>query len=188
MEYINKKDFQKVIREHDRAESERDKHISLSREIIKVSKIIIYAIHNNEIKKAKLNLSRIKDLIKDLKKLNTTRDNKVAIQEYVEAIAFYTFITEKRLIKISELDVDYESYLLGLCDLTGELMRKAVNSVIAEDLNLVKEIFSFIKALQGEFLKINIRNNELRKKYDAIKWNLAKVEDIIFNLKMREQR
>ncbi|MFO7711234.1 MAG: hypothetical protein R6V53_05710, partial [Candidatus Woesearchaeota archaeon] len=83
--------------------------------------------------------------------------------------------------------VDTESYLLGLCDLTGELMRKAVNEVINKNPDMVYKIKDLITELYSEILKFDLRNSELRKKSDSIKWNLSKVEDIIYNLEMRSK-
>jgi hypothetical protein len=34
-------------------------------------------------------------------------------------------------------------------------------------------------------MKFDLRNGELRKKFDEIKWNLKKIEDIAYDIKMK---
>ena len=85
----------------------------------------------------------------------------------------------------AQLKVDSESYLLGLCDLTGELVRKAVNEVIKKDYEAAVKIKDVVAEIYDEFLKFDLRNGELRKKSDQIKWNLKKLEDIVFEVKLK---
>ena len=70
---------------------------------------------------------------------------------------------------------------MGLCDLAGELARKAV-TVANKDPKIVKRIKDIIEEIFGEFLKLNLRNGELRKKSDSLKWNLNKVEEILYDI------
>jgi len=72
-----------------------------------------------------------------------------------------------------------------LCDLTGELGRKAVHDVIKKNFSEAVIIKDIVDEIYGEFLKFNLRNSELRKKSDQIKWNLKKLEDIVFELKIK---
>jgi len=74
---------------------------------------------------------------------------------------------------------------MGLCDLTGELVRKAVNDVIKKNFKQAMEIKDLVDEIYGEFLKFNLRNSELRRKSDQIKWNLKKLEDVVFELKLK---
>ena len=39
--------------------------------------------------------------------------------------------------------------------------------------------------IYGEFLKLHLRNGELRKKSDAIKWNLKKLEEVMYDISMK---
>ena len=72
----------------------------------------------------------------------------------------------------------------GLADLTGELGRKAVHDAIKKDFNSVLKIRLLVEEIYGEFLKFDLRNGELRKKSDAIKWNLNKLEDLVLSLNL----
>lgn len=178
------KGFDKLRKELNQFEENREGLIRLSREIIRLSKLIIYSVHRGEFKEADGFVKDIKKLIKELPESSYDTDmRKVALQEYVEAICYYEFIKNNKIVDKDELGVDSESYLLGLCDLTGELVRKAVDYVIKKDVKGVYKIRELVDEVYGEFLKFNLRNSELRKKSDSIKWNLKKIEDIILEIR-----
>jgi len=73
-----------------------------------------------------------------------------------------------------------------LCDLAGELVRKAVKDSIKKNFDSVLEIRDFVEELYGEFLKFNLRNGELRKKSDSIRWNLNKLEELALDVSKRK--
>jgi|TARA_Y100000310_G_scaffold342807_1_gene447553 translin len=185
---LNTKEFGKIRKELAAFEAKRELVIRQSRDIINLSKRIIYALHRDDIKTAS---SLVKDIEKkktSLEKISIDADtniDKVAIQEYVEAICYYHFIKNKKIPATKAIKVDNESYLLGLCDLTGELVRKAVNEVINKNFKAALEIKNLVEEIFGEFLKFNLRNGELRKKSDQIKWNLKKLEDVVYELKLK---
>ncbi len=183
---LNKKEFESIAQDLKKFEAEREKAIDLSRRAIHLSKRIIYCLHRNEKEEAGSLLKEIKRMIDHLP-VNSydTTITLTAIQEYVEAATYFAFETGKTIPTRKELQVRTEEYLLGLCDLSGELVRKAVNAVIHQDYDEVQRITQFTEELYAEFLKFNLRNGELRKKYDSIRWNLAKVEDILLALKTK---
>ena len=79
-------------------------------------------------------------------------------------------------------------YLLGLCDLTGEVMWRGVNSVIKKNYKEALACKDVVDDIYGQFLRFNLRNSELRKKSDAIKWNLKKLEDIAYDIKTKLEK
>jgi len=180
---LDSKDFEEIRKDLEKFEEKRETTIQKSRRIIQLSKQIIYSVHRDDMKSAEELIKGIKEEIKELpKKYYDTDMGKVAVQEYVEAICYFEFVKNNRLPTRKELDVDSDHYLLGLCDLTGELVRKAVADVIKKNYGEVKKIKTLVEDIYGEFLKFNLRNGELRKKSGAIKWNLTKLEDIEYNI------
>ena len=126
---INKSEFNKIREEMHKFDLKREQVIQLSREIITVSKQIIYAAQRNDLKEAEAAVKNIKDKVNKLKKVNIITDtniHSVAFQEYVEAVAFYDYVKNKKIPTKQSLGVSAEDYLCGLCDLTGELVRKAM--------------------------------------------------------------
>jgi len=183
---LDKKEFSEIRKEFADFELQREDLIHKSRDMINLSKRIIYALHRSDVKDAS---SLVKEIEKSKKNLSTARldtnINIVALQEYVEAICYYDFVKTGKLSTLKSLKVDSESYLLGLCDLTGELVRKAVNEAIKGNFKQVLKIKDLVEELYNEFLKFNLRNSELRRKSDQIKWNLKKLEDVVFELKLK---
>jgi len=185
---LNKSEFNKIRKEMHQVDVKREEIIQLSREIITVSKQIIYAAQRNDLKEAESAIKSIKDKVKKLKKINISADtniNSVAFQEYVEAIAFYEFVKNKKIPTKASLGVSAEDYLSGLCDLTGELVRKAIYDVIHKKFDEAERIKNLVNDIYGEFLKLHLRNGDLRKKSDAIKWNLKKLEEVMYDISMK---
>jgi len=160
------------------ADERREKVIQLSRDIIKESKIVIYNLQRSE----KTDLKRIQSLVKSLKRESQTGIEDTAIQEYVEAACFYAFLQTKKIPTHKDLGVDIDSYLMGLSDLTGELMRKAVKDVIEQKYESAKEITKLVEEIYGLFLQLDLRNGPIRQKADAIKWNLQKLEHLVLDI------
>lgn len=186
---LNKKEFESIRKELNDFEIKREETIQNSREIITLSKQIIYSVHRNDTISAEKLIKQIKSKIKNLDKKRNydTGISNVAFQEYVEAIAFFEVIKNNKFPTRADLDVDVESYLSGLADLTGELGRKAVHDAIKKDFNSVVKIKELVEDIYGEFLKFDLRNGELRKKSDAIKWNLNKLEDMVFSINLNSR-
>jgi translin len=186
---IDTKIFSKLRKELEEKDILREKVIVSSRPILKESKQAIYALHKNSNTEAKKSLDLAKKGIIELKKLSKVSIDEgifnSALQEYAEAVTYYYYVTEDRLISNDELDIDAENYLLGICDLTGELARRAVFSVVDEKYAEVKKIQGFVEVIYNEFMEFELRNGEIRKKSDSIKWNTKKIEEIMYDLKIR---
>ena len=179
---INKRHFSTIRKELKGLVKKREGVIQGSREIITLSKQIIYGIHRNDLRSIVPLIKKIKNKVKSLPRQHFDTDiNKVALQEYVEALAYYHFIKYKKLISKSALKVDAEAYLLGLADLSGELVRRAGAEIIRRNYKEAERIKKFVNLLYGEFIKLELRGSDLRKKADALRWNLKKLEEIMLD-------
>jgi len=89
------------------------------------------------------------------------------------------------LTTTSTLRLDIEEYLAGLTHLSNELARLAVNCVTAEDYFRPVRIAEFINSLNTGFRQLNLKNDHLRKKFDSIKYDLKKVEEVVYDLSIR---
>lgn len=78
-----------------------------------------------------------------------------------------------------------EEYLHSLISMIEELARLAVNSVTLGDYQRPLAISQFIKDLHAGFQILNLKNDILRKRTDSIKYNLKKVEDVVYDLSLR---
>ena len=95
---IDKNDLESIKKDIEAFDKERDYTIKASREIIKLSKKVIYAVHRADLKSAEKALGEMDAEVKKLKdntkhpKLLSSGSYKVAIQEYVEALCFFELI------------------------------------------------------------------------------------------------
>ncbi|KAF7593623.1 hypothetical protein BBP40_011141 [Aspergillus hancockii] len=78
-----------------------------------------------------------------------------------------------------------EEYLLALISMVEELSRLAVNSVTLGDYTRPVQIGNFIKDLFAGFQLLNLKNDILRKRSDGIKYSVKKVEDVVYDLSLR---
>lgn len=182
---IDKVEFKGIRQDLQRFEQKREAAIRLSRDIIKLSKEIIYAIHRGDMKKAEAKLKDIRKKMSGLPEEAITGIVSAAKQEYVEAVCFYDFIKSHKIQGRKALGVGTSDYLAGICDFSGELVRRAVKFVLDGKPDEATLIRDFVEALYGEFLELDLQEWELRKKYDSIKYNLKKLEDLMYDLHMK---
>ncbi len=78
-----------------------------------------------------------------------------------------------------------EEYLLALTDLTQELGRLATNAVTLGDFALPLTVSAFLKDLFAGFQLLNLKNDILRKRADAVKYDVKRVEDVVYDLSLR---
>ncbi|CRG83481.1 Translin-associated protein X [Talaromyces islandicus] len=146
--------FENFRSELDEHHDRRERVIKASRDITALSKKIIFALQrlravNTQIppsiaKENKTRLDQILDLFRsivpDITGINAWRYQRQispGIQEYIEAVSFQHYIETQRLITIDEITsqlpagvmVTEEDYLMGIFDLTGEMMRFAVTTL-----------------------------------------------------------
>ena len=100
---INKKDFNKIIKELESFDEKRELLIKTSRKLLKLSKRLIYSIH-------RVNPKETAQLLKEIKKLKSKIDKLIkkdillsfegsyseAMQEYAEAMCFYGFVKNEK--------------------------------------------------------------------------------------------
>lgn len=78
-----------------------------------------------------------------------------------------------------------EEYLHGLISLLDELSRLARNSVTLGDYTAPLQISQFIKDVHAGFQILNLKNDTLRKRSDGIKYRVKEVEDVVYDLSLR---
>ncbi|KAK1255382.1 hypothetical protein MKX08_009377 [Trichoderma sp. CBMAI-0020] len=78
-----------------------------------------------------------------------------------------------------------EEYLLSLIDLTQDLSRLATNAVTLGDFQLPLTISAFVKDLFAGFQLLNLKNDIIRKRADSVKYEVKRVEDVVYDLSLR---
>jgi predicted translin family RNA/ssDNA-binding protein len=107
----------------------------------------------------------------------------IGFEEYVEAVLLYNYIKNKPLPTAASLQVTPDTYLGGLSDLTGELVRLA-----HQNEKQVKAIHDYVAGIYDLTIPLSItRNSATRTKLETIGSNLRKIESIIYDLKLRDK-
>ncbi|XP_038862204.1 translin-like [Salvelinus namaycush] len=78
--------------------------------------------------------------------------------------------------------LDVEDYLAGVLIMASELSRLVVNSVTAGDYGRPLRISNFINELDSGFRLLNLKNDPLRKRYDGLKYDVKKIEEVVYDL------
>ncbi|XP_033625406.1 translin-like [Asterias rubens] len=81
--------------------------------------------------------------------------------------------------------LDLEDFLQGLLQLASELSRLAINSVTAGEYNRPVRISNFIQELNAGFRLLNLKNDSLRKRFDGLKYDIKKVEEVVYDISIR---
>jgi len=175
---------------HDNINKQRSICISLSDKLRMISKITINFLVKNNLEPAEKNLETTKKIFNNIQ--NRLKKNpylygfaiiQTGIEEYVEAVLLYSYLKNKTMPSATSLKITPEVYLGGLSDMTGELVRLA--RLKEKDVN---KIHQYIAKIYELIIPISItRNSSMRTKLEAIGNNLKKIENIIYELKLRDK-
>ncbi|XP_069947555.1 translin-associated protein X isoform X2 [Cherax quadricarinatus] len=128
------------------------------------------------------------------------------IQEYIEALSFHFFLLTETIISHNEVQgrltfgsqdqtdivpisvlVQAKEYILGIADLTGELMRFCIKCVSTGDFEMCFKICDVLKKMHGGFLSLGyIPAKELYHKMMVFRSSLHKVEEACYSLQLRK--
>lgn len=210
--------------------------VKLSRDLTIESKRIIFLLHRimsqeqkdkvlaeADSKLTELNASCLREIATELKGQSYylyLRAFSPGLQEYVEAVTFFHYIKDGRLITLEEinkalifdeqaeeaesdivaaseptpetppatiaLEITPMDYILGIADLTGELMRKCINAVGQGNLEEPFVLCSFLRDVYTGFIGLgNTAGREVNRKVWTLFQSVRKVENACYTIKVR---
>ena len=190
---LNKKAFQEMRKHMDTYEKLREEFIGISRGVTKTSKHAIYAAHRDDLDgakklldEAKANVIKINTLLTKDVNLALVGAYSEALEEYAEASIYIHFLKHKDIPTPKQLEIEAEVYLGALSDTVGELVRRAINSSIKGDFKASLDIKDAVAEIYAEMMLFDWRNTPVRKKFDAIKYGLEKLEDLALKIKFKQ--
>lgn len=92
---------------------------------------------------------------------------------------------EAEPVKVIQFPLDPLDFVLGVADLTGELMRLGINSIGCGEHDRPFDLLPFMRALYCGFHSIGPRSKNMSKKMGILRASLAKVENVCYTLKIR---
>lgn len=177
--------------EFESSQKSRDSLIKQSRDIVSYSKKVIYSIHRNDSESAEKYAGELDSIASSfnngLKEAGFNSQSHGfaanAMQEYVEAKVLLFFYSERKIM-LKQHFIDNATYLSGLCDLSGELLRMAINNALT-DRKLFDDCKMSVTAIFNELMLFDLPNSELRRKFDSLKYAVKRLEETALELGMK---
>ncbi|KAL0463702.1 UNVERIFIED_CONTAM: Translin-associated protein X [Sesamum latifolium] len=196
----------------------REREVKASRDVTMNSKKVIFQVHriskNNKeevLEKAEKDLAAVVDqhisrLVKELQGTDfwkLRRAYSPGVQEYVEAATLCNFCKTGALLNLDQinaslrplsdpsvepLQINVLDYLLGLADLTGELMRLAIGRISDGELEFAQKICSFVREIHRELMLIAPKMDDasdMKTKMDVMLQSVMKIENACFSVHVR---
>ncbi|KAJ2197172.1 Translin-1, partial [Coemansia sp. RSA 353] len=125
------------------------------------------------------------------------------LQTACALVAFSIYLAESRLATPADVEeylgfkvntenaditvfvITLEEYLHGIISLFNEISRLAVNSVIVNDVKRPQHISAFASELYSGFQLLNLKNDSLRRRFDSIKYDIKRIEEVQYDLRVR---
>ena len=189
---LNKQLFEKLLADYINYSSKRHQIIKDASDALRLSKQAIFSIHRDDMETAGQLIKDVEKILESIKthfksdgSLRYQGSFKAALEEYAEAKFFYNVLQGKEINFLEEKELNYEAYLSAICDLTGELVRKAVNQATKGKFDKVQEYRDVTEEIIGELIKLNMNNGHLRSKFDDAKRNLRRLEEMLYDIKIK---
>ncbi|EFO23912.1 hypothetical protein LOAG_04572 [Loa loa] len=222
----DRKDFVSYQKEMDERRDRYERIVKLSRDVIIECKRIIFQLHRivvvdtakdreELLKEANKRLNEVSSkmlqrMAKELYNLDQyyyIKSFDWALEEYIEALAFYKFLISGEVLLYGEVIdalqfVDAESgeskklyvelpevtYLMGVFDVGGELMRLAISEISSGNSDIAVSIVNYMRLLHGcyELLGNIMHTADWAKKSQVFRECLMKVENALYKWKIRE--
>jgi len=186
--------FAKLKKEYDHYYLSRQKIIGVANDALANSKQAIFSLHRDNIKEAEKLLLVAEKKLSGLRKyfnqnlfLEDEGAYRAAIEEYAEAKLFWQVLTKGKIDFIKDVNLYFAGYLGGLCDLTGELLRKIILLATAEKFKEAQKLKDILSDIVAQMIKFNL-TGYLRNKFDAAKHNLRKAEEVLYDIKIKSLR
>ncbi|CAD6232105.1 unnamed protein product [Miscanthus lutarioriparius] len=189
----------------------RERLVKASRDVTMNSKKVIFQVHritkvnrDEVLSKAENDLAAVVNqyIAKLVKELQGTdfwklrRAYTFGVQEYVEAATLCRFCKTGTLLSLAEindsllalsdksvepLQLNVLDYLLGVADLSGELMRLAIGRISDGEVEYAKTICAFVRDIYRELtlvVPLMDDNNEMKKKMEVMLQSVVKIENV----------
>ncbi len=155
------------------------------------SKKSIALLRRDNFKQAKDLFKHINNNFKEINKVAKQEPGTIyegfyseAVEEYIEALTFYQFLSKDKNEMPKYIKATPEHIIAGICDFTGELVRKSVNLAKKENLKQLEKFHKTIDNIAEELTRIGLRG-KLRHKYDEVERNLRRMEQILYDIRLK---
>lgn len=153
-------------------EKARESSMEHSRRVIRLTKRVIHAIHNDEpyLDQVDAMTAEMDAVLSFCSSPSVLSSGPVqdAMGEYAEAMIFDAAITGKCIPSHSDLRIPAGPWVLGLADSEGELRRMVMTHLVDGDLDGAKSVFSMMEGIHQQIMLIDVPDAvvPIRRKQD----------------------
>ena len=84
-----------------------------------------------------------------------------------------------------QMQLTTDDYLHGLISMVNDLPRLTVTAVIAGDFHTPLSVVALVKQVHAAFQVLNLKNDALRKRFDSLKYDVKRAEDVLYDIHLR---
>lgn len=168
--------------------------IQKSDETLHHAKRAIFSLHRHHRDEAEAKLRQVEELLHELGRQGEKEPRilyegsyRAALEEYVEAQLFFQFVDQGKLQPITTIVIDTESFLAGLSDVPGELYRYAIGAATRGEGHVVASCHRVANDIVGELIEFDL-TSYLRTKFDQAKQATHRIEEVMYDLAIREKK
>ena len=156
----------------------REEALKYSRDIIINCRKAIQLLHNNKIKDANSHIKQSSAKLADLYDLTINYPDlfhagfvENAAQEFVEAHCLYNIMQSEDLPDPDKIQTTYSSYLLGLCDVVGELRRGALDFIMKGETIKANEYLKYMDDIYSAIMNFDYPSGliPIKRKQDMVR-------------------
>ncbi|MEM0492809.1 MAG: RNA-binding protein [Candidatus Thermoplasmatota archaeon] len=156
----------------------REDAIRISRDITITCRRVIQLINRRSYNEVDKLLEKAENLVKDLNELTSKHPDILytgfvenACQEYAEATCLYSITNDKDLPDPDRLGVSYTSYLLGLCDVIGEIRRLILDDILRGDHSRVDKQLDYMDRIYYAIMRFDHPSGliPIKRKQDMVR-------------------
>lgn len=184
--------YKKIAADYAAREKARRQNINKANTALSTSKRAIFALHREDKKAAEALLEEVKKIVVDCEKsfkifpeLAYEGAYLAALEEYAEALLFLGYVKDKKISAIDKRCMRPQTYLAGLTDATGEIVRYAVRQATAGKYKDVEQASKTVEEVIAYLYELDL-TGYLRTKFDQAKKNLRHLEEMRYEISLRK--
>jgi predicted translin family RNA/ssDNA-binding protein len=181
-----------IRRKYEDHEKARRQVAQAGDEAVRRAKQAIFALHRGDALQADALLSQTGGLlascdraIRSFPDLRGEGPYAAGLEEYAEALLFAGYVRSGRLGAIDARAMGSTTYLAGLCDATGEIVRYAMREATQGNDAKVADAFTVVEEVITYLLHMDL-TGYLRTKFDQAKRNLRSLEQMRYEITLRK--
>ena len=177
-----------IKRKLDEKDRDREGALRTAREVIRFCRESINSLHRKDFALAKEKLKNAETGIKNLRLLLNEHADiyrsgyvQTANQEFAEASLLYGYLQKLKFASPDDLEIPDIDYLLGLCDLVGELRRHVLLLLIDGNVEEAKNTHNFMEDIYERIMSVEYPKGliNIKQKQDSLRYVIERtLEDL----------